>query len=148
MAYYWLYHLGTQNDWPCLRNWCTVRTLLTLQNKELFMTVLHFRYMFGEEGYCLTSFQTAINFLVSEGLQLPVDWPTVTWCVCDIRAACVAMCHIANCVRTEKAWGTLLHCLCYTYSHVIVLEIIIRVTTKRRHEVLEEKCNNLTLNLE
>ncbi|XP_060568472.1 VPS9 domain-containing protein 1-like [Ruditapes philippinarum] len=28
--------------------------------------LIHEGYMFGEEGYCLTSFQTAINYLISE----------------------------------------------------------------------------------
>lgn len=32
---------------------------------------IHEGYMFGEEGYCLTSFQTAINYLISEGLSSP-----------------------------------------------------------------------------
>ncbi|XP_053401442.1 VPS9 domain-containing protein 1-like [Mercenaria mercenaria] len=30
--------------------------------------LIHEGYMFGEEGYCLTSFQTAINYLISEGV--------------------------------------------------------------------------------
>ncbi|WAR11610.1 VP9D1-like protein [Mya arenaria] len=30
---------------------------------------IHEGYMFGEEGYCLTSFQTAINYLVARGLH-------------------------------------------------------------------------------
>lgn len=28
-----------------------------------------FSYMYGEEGYCLTSFQTAVNYLISEGMK-------------------------------------------------------------------------------
>ena len=31
--------------------------------------VMFCRYMFGEEGYCLTSIHTAVNYLVSEGLN-------------------------------------------------------------------------------
>ncbi|KAL4235268.1 VPS9 domain-containing protein 1 [Mactra antiquata] len=31
---------------------------------------VHEGYILGEEGYCLTSFQTAINFMISEGIAL------------------------------------------------------------------------------
>lgn len=31
--------------------------------------LIHEGYMIGEEGYCLTSFQTAINFIISEGCK-------------------------------------------------------------------------------
>ena len=38
---------------------------------ELFL--YFFSYMYGEEGYCLTSFQTAINYLISEGMKAAIS---------------------------------------------------------------------------
>jgi len=38
--------------------------------------VMFCRYMFGEEGYCLTSIHTAVNYLVSEGLNKCGTWNT------------------------------------------------------------------------
>ena len=47
--------------------------LATMSFDDIFYYVCNYRYMYGEEGYCLTSFQTAINYLISEGMKAAVN---------------------------------------------------------------------------